>query len=101
VFLSAVSVASRRPGGRLSPRSINAILERIGRWHDAEQRDPARWISPLRPHALGHTFAFALAETTAKDACKLERRLRHRSQRYIARYTNPPEEIAASQVEAM
>jgi len=35
-FLSAVSVASRRPGGRLSQRSINTILERIGRWHDAE-----------------------------------------------------------------
>lgn len=101
VFLSAVSVASRRPGGRLSPRSINAILERIGRWHDAEHTDPARWISPLHPHALRHTFAFALAETTGKDAYELERRLGHRSQRYIARYTNPPEEIAASYVEAM
>jgi len=101
VFLSAVSVASRRPGGRLSPRSINSILERIGRWHDAEHADPARWVSPLRPHDLRHTFAFALAETTGKDAFELERRLGHRSQRYIARYTNPPEEIAASYVEAM
>ncbi len=101
VFLSAVSVVSRRPGWRLSPRSINAILERIGRWHDAEHTDPTRWISPLRPHALRHTFAFALAETTGKDAYELERRLGHRSQRYIARYTNPPEEIAASYVEAM
>ena len=101
VFLSAVSVASRRPGGRLSPRSINAILERIGRWHDAEHSDPARHVSPLRPHDLRHTFAFALAETTGEDAYELERRLGHRSQRYIARYTNPPEEIAASYVEAM
>jgi integrase len=101
VFLSAVSVASRRPGGRLSPRSINSILERIGRWHDAEHSDRARWVSPLRPHDLRHTFAFALAETTGKDAYELERRLGHRSQRYIARYTNPPEEIAASYVEAM
>jgi len=101
VFLSAVSVASRRPGGRLSPRSINSILGRIGRWHDTEHSDPARWVSPLRPHDLRHTFAFALAETTGKDAYELERRLGHRSQRYIARYTNPPEEIAASYVEAM
>jgi integrase len=77
VFLSAVSVVSRRPGGQLSPRSINAILDRIGRWHDAEHTDPARWISPLRPHALRHTFAFALAETTGKDAYELERRLGH------------------------
>jgi len=29
----------------------------------------------------------------------LERRLGHRSQRYIQRYTNPPEEIAAAYVE--
>ena len=80
---------------------VNAILERIGLWHDAEHRDPGRWISPLRPHALRHTFAFALAESTGKDAYELGRRLGHRSQRCIARYTNPPEEIAASYVEAM
>lgn len=100
LFLSAVSIASRRPGGRLSPRAVNLILERIGRWHDAEHSDPARWVSPLRPHDLRHTFAFALAET-GKDAYELERRLGHRSQRYIARYTNPPEDVAAAYVEAM
>jgi integrase len=55
----------------------------------------------LRPHDLRHTFAFALAETTGKDAYELERRLGHRSQRYIARYTNPPEDVAAAYVEAM
>jgi len=101
LFLSAVSIASRRPGGRLSPRAVNLILERIGRWHDAEHSDPSRWVSPLRPHDLRHTFVFALAETTGKDAYELERRLGHRSQRYIARYTNPPEEVAAAYVEAM
>ena len=101
LFLSAVSIASRRPGGRLSPRAVNLILERIGRWHDAEHSDPSRWVSPLRPHDLRHTFAFALAEATGKDAYELERRLGHRSQRYIARYTNPPEDVAAAYVEAM
>ncbi|MCA1680960.1 MAG: site-specific integrase [Actinobacteria bacterium] len=101
LFLSAMSIASRRPGGRLSPRAVNSILQRIGRWHDAEHSDPARWVSPLRPHDLRHTFAFALAETTGKDAYELERRLGHRSQRYIARYTNPPEHVAAAYVEAM
>ncbi|MCA1698468.1 MAG: site-specific integrase [Actinobacteria bacterium] len=101
LFLSAASIASRRPGGRLSPRAVNSILQRIGRWHDAEHSDPARWVSPLRPHDLRHTFAFALAETTGKDAYELERRLGHRSQRYIARYTNPPEDVAAAYVEAM
>lgn len=101
LFLSAVSISSRRPGGRLSPRAVNLILERIGRCHDAEHSDPSRWVSPLRPHDLRHTFAFALAETTGKDAYELERRLGHRSQRYIARYTNPPEDVAAAYVEAM
>lgn len=50
---------------------------------------------------LRHTFAFQLAEATDADAYEFERRLGHRSQPYIARYTNPPEDIAAGYVEAM
>jgi integrase len=85
--------------GRLSVRAINQLLEQIGRWHDAEVRDPSRRISPLRPHDLRHTFAFQLARVTGADAYELERRLGHRSQRYIQRYTNPPEPVAAGYVE--
>ncbi|MBV9280013.1 MAG: tyrosine-type recombinase/integrase [Chloroflexi bacterium] len=99
LFLSAAGIPARRPEGRLSVRAINLILEQIGRWHDAELDDPARHISPLRPHDLRHTFAFHLATVTGADAYELERRLGHRSQRYIQRYTNPPEHIAASYVE--
>ena len=101
LLLSAASIRSRCPDGRLSGRSINTILERIGRIHDAEHTDPERHISPLRPHDLRHTFAFQLAQATNADAYELERRLGHRSQRYIVRYTNPPEHIAASYVEQM
>ncbi|HEX9596486.1 MAG TPA: site-specific integrase, partial [Anaerolineales bacterium] len=100
LLLSAVSIASRSSDGRLSVRTINTILEQIGRWHDAELRDPERHISPLRPHDLRHTFAFQLAQATGADAYELERRLGHHSQRYIQRYTNPPEEVAAGYVEA-
>ena len=99
LFLSAANVKPRKPDGRLSPRSINLILEQIGRWHDAELRDTERHISPLRPHDLRHTFAFQLARATGADAYELERRLGHRSQRYIQRYTNPPEQVAAGFVE--
>jgi site-specific recombinase XerD len=99
LFLSAVSLASRKSDGRLSPRSINLILEQIGRWHDGEIKDLERHISPLHPHALRHTFAFQLAAATGADAYELERRLGHRSQRYIQRYTNPPEDVAAGYVE--
>ena len=99
LFLSANSIAARAEDGRLSPKAINLILSQIGRWHDAEMRDPSRQISPLRPHDLRHTFAFHLAKVTGADAYELERRLGHRSQRYIQRYTNPPEHVAAQYVE--
>ena len=89
------------PRWGLSPRSINLICEQIGRWHDAEHPDPARHISPLRPHDLRHSFAFALAEATGNDAYELQRRLGHQSQRYINRYTDPPEDIAAGYIEQM
>ena len=90
---------ARSADGRLSPRAINLLLEQIGRWHDAELTDPRRRISPLRPHDLRHTFAFHLARVTGADAYELERRLGHRSQRYIQRYTNPPESVAAGYIE--
>src|SRR3954449_136707 len=99
LFLSAVSLPARSSDGRLAPRSINLLLEQIGRWHDAELADTRRRISPLRPHDLRHTFAFHLAQVTGADAYELERRLGHRSQRYIQRYTNPPEAVAASYIE--
>ena len=101
LFLSATGLPARAPDGRLSPRAINLILEQIGRWHDAEQTDPRRKISPLRPHDLRHTFAFHLAQVTGADSYELERRLGHRSQRYIQRYTNPPEAVAARYVEKL
>jgi integrase len=101
LWLSAATVGSRKREGRLSGRAVNAILERIGRLHDAEHADPARHIGPLRPHDLRHTFAFRLADATGADAYELERRLGHRSARYIARYTDPPEAVAAGYVEEL
>jgi len=99
LFLSAGGTPARREEGRLSARAVNLVLERVGRWHDAEISDPARKISPLRPHDLRHTFAYRLAAETGADTYELERRLGHGSQRYIQRYTNPPEDVAAGYVE--
>lgn len=79
LFLSATRIPARRKDGRLSVRAINLLLERIGRWHDEEVTDPARMISPLRPHDLRHTFTYRLAADTGKDAYELERRLGHGS----------------------
>jgi integrase len=99
LFLVAIEAVPRRTDGRLSSRSVNYILEKIGKWHDTDIKDEARHISPLRPHDLRHTFAFQLAQVTGADSYELERRLGHQSQRYIQRYTNPPEDIAASYIE--
>ena len=99
LFLVALETVPRRADGRLSPRSVNNILEKIGKWHDTDIKDEARHISPLRPHDLRHTFAFQLAQATGADSYELERRLGHQSQRYIQRYTNPPEDIAAAYIE--
>ena len=77
LFLSAAGVPARSPDGRLSVRAVNLILEQIGRWHDAEVRDPSRHVSPLRPHDLRHTFAYRLAAVTGADSYELERRLVH------------------------
>ena len=99
LFLVAIEAVPRRADGRLSPRSVNNILEKIGKWHDADIKDEMRHISPLRPHDLRHTFAFQLAQATGADSYELERRLGHQSQRYIQRYTNPPKDVAASYIE--
>lgn len=99
LLVSARGLGARKEDGRLSVRAINRVLKYIGRLHDAEVSDPARRVSPLRPHDLRHTFAFQLARATNADAYELERRLGHRSGRYISRYTNPPEAVAASYVE--
>lgn len=99
LFLSATGIPARAADGRLSRRAVNLILAQLGRWHDAEVRDPSRRISPLTPHRVRHTFGFMLARSTGADAFELQRRLGHRSRRYIERYTNPPEHIAAGYVE--
>jgi site-specific recombinase XerD len=60
LFLAASSIGARRPGGRLSPRSINTIVGEIGHLHDAEVTDRERQLGALRPHDLRHTFGYRL-----------------------------------------
>ena len=99
LFLAASSIGARRPGGRLSPRSINTIVGEIGRIHDAEVTDRERHLGVLRPHDLRHTFGYRLSETSGHNRAELERRLGHANDRYLRLYTNPPDDIAASYVE--
>ena len=101
LFLAARGLPARKADGRLGVQAVNLILAQIGWLHDAEVADPVRKISPLRPHDLRHTFAFSLARETNADPYELERRLGHRSQKYIQRYTNPPEVVAAGYVERL
>ncbi|MET8051537.1 tyrosine-type recombinase/integrase [Streptosporangium sp. NPDC005286] len=99
LFLAASSIGARRPGGRLSPRSINTIVGEIGRIHDAETTDRQRHLGTLRPHDLRHTFGYRLSESSGHNRAELERRLGHANDRYLRLYTNPPDDIAAAYVE--
>ncbi|MGH3898574.1 MAG: site-specific integrase [Pseudonocardiaceae bacterium] len=99
LFLAAASIAARRPGGRLSPRSINTIVGEIGRIHDRETTDRERRLGTLGPHDLRHTFGYLLSEASGHNRAELERRLGHANDRYLKLYTNPPEDIAAGYVE--
>jgi site-specific recombinase XerC len=99
LFLAASSIGARRPGGRLSPRSVNTIVGEIGRIHDAETTDRERHLGALRPHDLRHTFGYRLSETSSHNRAELERRLGHANDRYLRLYTNPPDDIAAGYVE--
>ena len=100
-LLSSKGTPARKIDGRLYPRSINRILEQIDKWHDAELKDPERFISPLRPHDLRHTFANELAKHPDVTEQDLERLLRHRNKRYLTIYTRPPEATSAGFVEKL
>ena len=99
LFLAASTISARRPGGRLSPRSVNTIVGEIGRLHDAETTDRERQLGALRPHDLRHTFGYRLSEASGHNRAELERRLGHANDRYLRLYTNPPDDVAASYVE--
>ncbi|MFI6182971.1 tyrosine-type recombinase/integrase [Nonomuraea sp. NPDC051191] len=99
LFLASSSIAARRPGGRLSPRSVNTIVDQVGRLHDAQTSDRERHLGALRPHDLRHTFGYRLSEASGHNRAELERRLGHANDRYLRLYTNPPDDIAAGYVE--
>jgi integrase len=99
LFLAAGSIATRRPGGRLSPRSVNTIVAEVGRIHDLEVAGPDRQLGRLSPHDLRHTFAFRLSAESGHNRAELERRLGHANDRYLRLYTNPPDDVAAGWVE--
>jgi integrase len=99
LFVAARSIAARRRGGRLSPRSVNTIVAEVGRIHDLEVDGADRQLGGLRPHDLRHSFAFRLSAESGHNRAELERRLGHATDRYLRLYTNPPEDVAAGYVE--
>lgn len=100
LFLAAASIASRRAGGGLSPRTVNTVLGQVGRVHDAEV-EGERQLGVLRPHDGRHTFAYRLSAASGHNRPELERRLGHANDRYLRLYTNPPEDVAAGWAEEL
>lgn len=101
LFLAAISIATRRPGGRLSPRTINTIVGEVGRIHDLEVDGADRQLGVLRPHDARHTYGYRLSAESGHNRAELERRLGHANDRYLRIYTNPPEDVAASWAETL
>jgi site-specific recombinase XerD len=99
LFLAAASIASRRPGGRLSPRTVNTIVGEVGRIHDLEVEGTDRKLGVLTPHDARHTFGYRLSAASGHNRAELERRLGHANDRYLRLYTNPPEDVAAGWAE--
>ncbi|KZE78211.1 hypothetical protein AV654_19745 [Paenibacillus elgii] len=90
LFLTGKDVGNRKSNGRMNVLQVNRILTQIGEWHDAEQMDEDRKISPLRPHDLRHTYAFYLSEKTNGNPYILQAELGHRNDQYIGVYTRSP-----------
>jgi hypothetical protein len=97
----SVRCVDRLPPGRrtLSPRAVNLICEQIGRWHEPSTPTQPATSPRFAPMTCDTDFAYRLSAQTNHDAYELQRRLGHQSQRYIQRYTNPPEHIAAGYIE--
>ncbi|MBB6732706.1 site-specific integrase [Cohnella sp. CBP 2801] len=85
---------------RLHPRSLNKILEEIGRSHDAAFPDPERSISPLSSHDLRHTSASDLRRSnpdmTDQD---LMIYMGWSDKEQLLRYTKAQEEVMSGFVE--
>ena len=68
LFLAASSIGARRPGGRLSPRSVNTIVGQIGRIHDAETSDRERYLGARATRSEAHLRIPAVRRPAATTA---------------------------------
>ena len=92
LFLAAGSIGARRPGGRLSTRTINTIVGEIGRLHDAQFDDTEadRRIGGLTPHDGRHTFGTTLVRA-GTDLVTVAELLGHSRIETVRIYSRPTE----------
>ncbi len=88
LFLPSASRKHRNTNGRLSPRSINVIVEHIAEF--ASQGLSKEEKIKLYPHMLRHTHAYQILKK-GRSLPYLQKRLGHQSMNYLALYAQMPE----------
>lgn len=88
LFLPSSSRKHRNQTGKLSARSINAIIDHVTR--EANKNLSAADRIDLHPHNFRHTHAYKLLEE-GRSLTYIQKRLGHQSMTYLVLYTQMPE----------
>lgn len=88
LFLPSRSREHRNQSGRLSPRSVNAIVKQIET--AANEGLPPETRMKLHPHKFRHTHAYQILKK-GRSLPYLQKRLGHQSMNYLALYAQMPE----------
>lgn len=89
LFLPTASRKHRNATGRLSPRTVNVIVQKFEK--AANQGLPSEEQFKLHPHVFRHTHAYQILRK-GRSLAYVQRRLGHQSMNYLSLYTQMPEE---------
>lgn len=88
LFLPTASRNHRNRTGKLSPRTINVIVDRISA--EANKSLPPEERITVHPHMFRHAHAYRILKK-GRSLAYLQKRLGHQSMNYLALYAQMPE----------